>query len=1121
MKFLKNTIGFLSVFCMVPAVFGVTVRPGAISAGNAVMGVSASGTSRRMPTVRMATTNSGLDYTINSSVLLDKVECVDAYMECIESEDACGEGFSECTTNLLFHAQMADCASTLLQCSGEGVVTLFGADATTGNLSSGAKVNDDGEVTGYFYPTADSLLGQKIEGGRIENMYDKQTCIKRYTNCLKRDDVCGENFELCSSTRSFRKQALNCDSHLARCEMVAVREMFGDGADKKSIRKYGVGTTDGKPVEITDLTTIGGSIATMISDGADYVAANAVSSCYKTVDACIVNACKKNPLRCVEGTNVAAVQAAQGVSDGTLGSDLAVSGDILTASEINRYLRTTCADTVGTLDACHITYFGKKPKASDLTNPEIMDEVFVMAHNDRKSILESKIQGILQDFDTDAKDQCRETLMQCAMRSCGGGSGAACYKLAKDNTAIFINGKNTYKEIKTSCKAIVDTDPYCIYAYNTIKNADYSYAYSLDNGLDDGFATLFPEHKSHSVEADPLGLVAALNSALSLNYNDAAIANMEKECKKVATSCVRSLCGSDYVNCYRNRTDIYSSLTSSGEDSFNKSMNKVGGVLDYTIVLGLCSETVKNAASCEEHLAIEKIKIQDTGDTSVWGEGIASVGEGWYDAGSASKITKEDGVQYKEGDVAQCYNEMGEKGSCDTMDGNGSWYTEPIMISYDTYVQNAATETLFRTLLVDLEREAQAKYNAKLTKQQNDCMAANNGGIMGRNDLAGTYMWAKLTGKKVPTDYSSQGLKSNQFVASNELYGSFCRLKVTIHSDDINIMNALNDSLVTKNDNGSVTLNADGTPGDPFAKVTLANTDWATRYFAVGDTFVCGSWIPQKVLLQIANAVGQNARVDAEAVQPKIKGWMAALGAIGLGTGGAFLGNKIQQDGGFAGLNNKTSKNAKNDKSCADLADLYSGNNYQSYANTIFERLKDADSDARKDISEAKKWVNLAAKSSFGDADIKKIEEANGITETAKFEKVTSNTDDNGCEAIEYAKWANKKCVKDETALKDAAHDIAADKVAGLVDLCETQEEQDANNWWKNNGGATIGGIVSAVGGAALGYHITDAIQTAQLDQEQQKAIEEFMNNIGSKIQCYVGAKPVGSYGQAVETSME
>ena len=65
MKFLKNTIGFLSVFCMVPAVFGVTVRPGAISAGNAVMGISASGTSRRMPTVRMATTNSGLDYTIN------------------------------------------------------------------------------------------------------------------------------------------------------------------------------------------------------------------------------------------------------------------------------------------------------------------------------------------------------------------------------------------------------------------------------------------------------------------------------------------------------------------------------------------------------------------------------------------------------------------------------------------------------------------------------------------------------------------------------------------------------------------------------------------------------------------------------------------------------------------------------------------------------------------------------------------------------------------------------------------------------------------------------------------------------------------------------------------------
>ena len=63
MKFLKNTIGFLSVFCIVPAVFGVTMRPpvvGAITAGpslppivgagNSVMAVSANGAARRMPT---------------------------------------------------------------------------------------------------------------------------------------------------------------------------------------------------------------------------------------------------------------------------------------------------------------------------------------------------------------------------------------------------------------------------------------------------------------------------------------------------------------------------------------------------------------------------------------------------------------------------------------------------------------------------------------------------------------------------------------------------------------------------------------------------------------------------------------------------------------------------------------------------------------------------------------------------------------------------------------------------------------------------------------------------------------------------------------------------------------
>ena len=119
---------------------------------------------------------------------------------------------------------------------------------------------------------------------------------------------------------------------------------------------------------------------------------------------------------------------------------------------------------------------------------------------------------------------------------------------------------------------------------------------------------------------DPIGAVASLNSRLSTSYNDAAIANMRKQCQNMATSCVRSMCGADFVNCYRNRTDIYSTLTNTGDASFDKSMNKVGGVLDYTIVLGLCVDTVKNAPVCEEHLAIERARYKKADNTTAsWG----------------------------------------------------------------------------------------------------------------------------------------------------------------------------------------------------------------------------------------------------------------------------------------------------------------------------------------------------------------------------------------------------------------------------------------------------------------------------------------------------------------------
>ena len=122
-------------------------------------------------------------------------DCVEAYTSCIKGADACGSQFEECTTNVLFHAQMPKCLSVLAQCSASGINDLFGTSSVTA-LSDVAEKNTYGEVTRYTYPTNGSVLGQMIEGAAIANKYDTQQCVKRYTSCLKKENVCGSDFEL-------------------------------------------------------------------------------------------------------------------------------------------------------------------------------------------------------------------------------------------------------------------------------------------------------------------------------------------------------------------------------------------------------------------------------------------------------------------------------------------------------------------------------------------------------------------------------------------------------------------------------------------------------------------------------------------------------------------------------------------------------------------------------------------------------------------------------------------------------------------------------------------------------------------------------------------------------------
>ncbi len=1065
MSFLKNTVSLFALFSVIPAAYAVTARPSILNASNA----------RRMPTMTAyisGATGATTTTTTTASSLLANAECIDAYTQCIKGGDACGANFEECTTKVLFHAKMPQCLSTLAQCSAAGVSSLFGT-STVSALSNVATKNSYGEITDYTYPTDGSVLGQMISAAAIENKYDTSSCVRRYSSCLRKDSVCGADFELCTTNAEFKKQRVFCDSTLARCQSEGLIELFGAAST-------------------TATPSASSRVGEMIAEGAALAAVNAVSTCYKVVDQCILNACTANPYKCYENATAETVNIVDAIANGTDITAVADATAIISKSNISSYIKNSCLDTVGSNKYCYATFIGdgQMPTSSQLRDEDNQEEVYDLAYSARmNSGMRAKITELVNKFDTRAKEKCVDTIKACAMRVCGGGSGAACYSQVFGASDKSINNEYTRNEIKTGCASVINTDANCKYAAQN-PNSTGTYTYSFMDA--DAFDVLFPEYDD-GAELDPIGVVSTLNASLANNYSDAAIAKMKKQCQSVATSCVKSMCGADYVNCYRNRTDIYSSLTNSGDAAFDKSMNKVGGVLDYTIVLGLCIDTVKNADVCGEHLAIEtnKLKIANNSSASSWGTG--SVRSDWIDAGGTSnmELSMEQVQAVDENGNDLCTNAKGEQGVCYTVDASGSVYDQPVKISYATYIETQAANTLFKDLIYDLEIEAQARYNAKLTKQQNMCMSSNAGGILGNKDMGSTFLWAKLRSNKVPTNYSVAGLKPNQFVASNDLYGSFCRVRVSLHSDDKRIQDAIN-----------------------------SGADWAVAYFAAGDAFTCGSWIPNDKLEELANAAGADARADAAASQPKIKGWMTALGALGGGAGGAYLGAGIQKGDVFSGLTGigKDSKKASTMtvERCTSLASAYTtesnGQNAQFYGNSLISAVEnmDADKTATANIASARAAVNAAAQTTFKCQQVAQTDESGNVVKDGSGNVVMIN--------------AVAGCT--ESSAKKDAKDTANAEIEKLANICRHLVENGDTTTTDKKGLSTgaaagIGAGVGAIAGGILANQIVDSIQDAELDSAQRAAIDEFMENVGSKIRCFIGGDEVGMYGDMISTSME
>lgn len=1075
MRNIVKIFGLLSIIAVIPGAMAATSRVSVINNASprlpSIAGRLISGTTN---TVTNTTTSSTAAYYGDS-------ECIEKYTDCIKEDDVCGSDFQECTTNVLFHGQMSKCLSVLYQCSSSGINALFGTTAINAlsTVSTTATVDGVTEVTRYTYPTDGSVLGQLIIGAGITNKLTTEQCVRRYTNCLQRDDICGADFELCTTNKLFKKQALLCDSTLQRCQNDGKKELFGSVADAGRLAPQG----DSR-------------LRQLIDEGASLAALNAVKTCQKVTDNCLVSACAKNPLSCVEGTSLASIDAAEFIASGTGALQTAQvmheGVETATASDVRKLLKTACLETIGSNRYCHMTYREKVPSDRELGDPDLQEEVFSLAYSARKSYANTKVQEAMKKFDTKAKNNCVETIKECAMRSCGGGLGSVCYKQAGNGTTgVQVNGTNTYGDIMAGCSAIVNADANCIYAATSAGEDGYTYTY-YDDSEDSAFNRLFPLFSEST--RDPIGAVATLNSLLATSYNDAAIEKMKKQCQTVALSCVKSMCGTDYENCYRNRTDIVSGTYDTGVGKFDRSMNKMGGVLDYNIVIGMCMNTVKNSSVCEEHLKVATAEWRNSeySDSESWGANN-TVRDAWRDANKttitgtyenqviiACKPSSTDNVGNENCNQYATIDPI--DGDCiGVMDEEGCVYSEPVYETYTEYVLNNGAKTLFETLLVDVEKEVQAKYNAKLTKEQNVCLANNAGGVMGATETGSTFMWVKLKSGRVPANYVNKGLNTRQFVASNDLYGSFCRARITVQSDDKDIQDLLKNNSVA--------------------------------YFAVGDSFTCGSWISDADLRKISDTVGnrelckqgygqwdsKTGKCDGSKLSTKEK-IAYAWGTVAPALGGGALGLGLTE----SGLLSKAITKGNEKNSVSDTTINKWGDTCSERAEYAIEQANDA-SEAG-DISEKIKLMNYAngaAGTAYTACRNMGIDQREGC----KNLSVTIRTKNDGTQRDTDPKVKNdiKSFVGDMEALKTA---------------CDNYITTGENGRAMKAARVAVP-IATTLAGGALGAGITASVIKQNRENIKNTAAQQWMDEIGEHIQCYIGTEELGTYGDVVSIELD
>ena len=680
----------------------------------------------------------------------------------------------------------------------------------------------------------------------LRTRFTTSNCVRNYEACLREDDVCGANFQLCSNIRQFNKKRILCQDSLARCPSDGIKALFGNSvttSDDTAVANRAVCDSESVIVKrsfspaLQDLAVAGDSpIQMWIKEGNSWLATNSVEGCNKVADDCIKQACAASPHKCIAADSFTTDDANNMVniissSETSIRLNASIIKNFMDnlgwgSSNVNSYLREQCRETIGSNEACFtVVNPGKLAREADLIDRDSINEVYrdIMESgiNARFKMNQSRIKEWTAQAALNAAEACKAAMVGCAINACGEGSTARCYGLAKNTStgAVDIKGM-AGTGITNQCKNVIENNQSCKDVF-----------VSKGGNPSEAWDKIWTQ--------DSIGAISGLSIELSQAFNEQAVANMRRKCQTAAETCVENECAPDFTACF----------ISSIEARNMRSKKVVNGVVtgkawnggfDGEMAKGLCLLEVKKDESCRNFFDVEYARNSKGASGDSWGTS-SNARNAWL----ASPTTSGTSLTFCSPNYTYSLGDLSTNVS-----GNAN----------ATFIAQCAEQerNIFGTLIADIGTRVQSVFERKANEAKTACKDAGDG-----------FFWTTL-----PDQNARHGLKRQ---GTEDTFGGSCqieaRLEILIKNQPVkNIDNCVYSYF-----------------GDP------------------GDVIGCGEWLTDDCLENIETAVrNSEVRSDEQVKRDtqranKIGALVGTIGGLGLGGlgawGGYTLGDKIASGG--------------------------------------------------------------------------------------------------------------------------------------------------------------------------------------------------------------------------------